>query len=502
MTKYVRRNAWNEGGTLEKNKDLYWYAKAVGKMMESNLSDKTSWWFYAAIHGIAPNTWKGITQYPSVKSHYDHLPADAGNYKDQCQHATWYFIPWHRGYLIAIERLLRKAIKSMKGPYDKWALPYWNYFGGEKEKVMPPAFTARKFYDKEAKAEKDNPLYVERRWYKGGKIVMPIGDGKWDMNAKCQESKIFEGSVLNGKYGGVKTGFHHKFDYDNRGTLEDNPHNFGHYYVGGRTGLMGVPDTAALDPIFYLHHCQIDRMWAEWNENEEHSNPKDPVWINGPDQKFRMPLSKTKDYIFTPGSVGNYHKLDYTFEELGKVESVSPFVFLSNRLKTLGVSSDPQVLENIGTVESSPELVGSNTGAVSIKDSEIQTSVSLHAPSWKTVAKSFELISAENVPDRIYLKLENVTGTNDGNMLHVFVNGTQVGASPLFGLSAASKDDGHHAGSGLSISYEITELADALHINDELPGQEQFQVKVRTDFALSDEDPIHIGRVSIYREKQ
>ncbi|MGI8744754.1 MAG: tyrosinase family protein [Bryobacteraceae bacterium] len=42
--------------------------------------------------------------------------------------------------------------------------------------------------------------------------------------------------------------------------LENNPHNQVHNYVGGPNteGLMGDPGLAALDPIFYLHHADIE----------------------------------------------------------------------------------------------------------------------------------------------------------------------------------------------------------------------------------------------------
>jgi tyrosinase len=36
---------------------------------------------------------------------------------------------------------------------------------------------------------------------------------------------------------------------------------------------MSDPGIAALDPIFYLHHCNIDRMWAVWNGGGK-ANPK------------------------------------------------------------------------------------------------------------------------------------------------------------------------------------------------------------------------------------
>ena len=53
-----------------------------------------------------------------------------------------------------------------------------------------------------------------------------------------------------------------------RQPLESNPHNQVHVDVGGDSpdgriwGLMSDPGLAALDPIFYMHHSNIDRMWA------------------------------------------------------------------------------------------------------------------------------------------------------------------------------------------------------------------------------------------------
>ena len=46
-----------------------------------------------------------------------------------------------------------------------------------------------------------------------------------------------------------------------------------HVLVGGSDpnsnlpGLMSDPDTAGLDPIFWLHHANIDRLWEVWRQN-------------------------------------------------------------------------------------------------------------------------------------------------------------------------------------------------------------------------------------------
>jgi tyrosinase len=45
---------------------------------------------------------------------------------------------------------------------------------------------------------------------------------------------------------------------------------------------MSDPDTAALDPIFWLHHCNIDRMWEHWLAlGGGRSNPTtNDTWMN------------------------------------------------------------------------------------------------------------------------------------------------------------------------------------------------------------------------------
>ncbi len=48
------------------------------------------------------------------------------------------------------------------------------------------------------------------------------------------------------------------------GALERQVHDAVHGLIGGSTGLMVRPETAAQDPIFWLHHANIDRLWERW----------------------------------------------------------------------------------------------------------------------------------------------------------------------------------------------------------------------------------------------
>ena len=59
-------------------------------------------------------------------------PQDEGC-QNQCQHISWFFLPWHRMYLFFFESICRSIIQ---GPPDvpdaikaTWALPYWDTTG-------------------------------------------------------------------------------------------------------------------------------------------------------------------------------------------------------------------------------------------------------------------------------------------------------------------------------------------------------------------------------------
>src|SRR6478609_8049682 len=97
---HTRGNAWNRGGDFA-NPDLLWYAKGVRAMQARALDDPASWWFFAAIHGqyVSRHTFPGWGSLPSVQP-IPTVPLPAANvskkFWDQCQHQSWFFLPWHR----------------------------------------------------------------------------------------------------------------------------------------------------------------------------------------------------------------------------------------------------------------------------------------------------------------------------------------------------------------------------------------------------------------------
>ncbi|HEY0460267.1 MAG TPA: tyrosinase family protein [Pyrinomonadaceae bacterium] len=514
MSSFTRNNAWNNGGTFD-NQDLLWYAKGVGVMMTRGLDDQNSWWFFAAIHGeyvTASNppgfpNWADIPAPPKVPT----APLPAQNiqdlYWDQCQHQSWFFPPWHRGYLIALEAQIRAAIVSLEGPAD-WALPYWNYFGPNNQYEIPPAFTAQTLPDGSA-----NPLYVLARYGPNGNgnIFIPIPP----VSEKCENNTLYTGSNSATRppgFGGPKTGFSHSGGVS--GNLESNPHNQVHVDVGGSPpnnaqiwGLMSDPGIAALDPIFYLHHSNIDRLWAAWNDNSN-NNPNDPNWLNGPvavgEREFAMPMPDGSSWVYTPADVDSLGQLDYTYDDLSVAVTVNPAAKLTQRLTMLGAAPEEAKVAAGGEdmdAEENAELVGANETPLQIKSSGARTTVLLDTGVQNKVSASLAVASEAALPDQVYLQLENVRGNMDAFKLTVSVNQQNAGTIALFGLRRASQPDGGHGGEGLTFILDITPIIDNLFINNNLDA-DSLDVRIVPNQAVPDSAEITVGRVSVYRQGQ
>ena len=54
-------------------------------------------------------------------------------------------------------------------------------------------------------------------------------------------------------------------------------HNTGHNYIGGHMSTGASPN----DPIFWLHHCYIDRLWAHWQDNVNGGFPDEVTDLRG-----------------------------------------------------------------------------------------------------------------------------------------------------------------------------------------------------------------------------
>jgi hypothetical protein len=184
-------------------------------------SDPTGWAYQANIHGANPPL----------------QPA-----WNTCRHDLLFFLSWHRMYLYFFERILRAASGSLS-----FALPYWNYFDPTARQI-PLAYRIP--------ANATNPLYESNR-----SLTMNTG-------GSLPFSAVNHAAALS----------YVPFNSFSP-SLQGTPHNDVHTTVGG--GMTSFV-SAGLDPVFWLHHCNIDRLWNRWiSQGGGRTNPvSDSSWMN------------------------------------------------------------------------------------------------------------------------------------------------------------------------------------------------------------------------------
>ncbi|KIO48229.1 tyrosinase family protein [Nitrosospira sp. NpAV] len=143
-------------------------------------------------------------------------------------HSNPRFLPWHRIYLIRMEELLKMVDPTVCIPYWKssedQSFPSWLVGFTPTVNLMSGPHTVTRNIGAFATL----PTTAD--------VTAVTGNGTFNPFASALE--------------GI--------------------HNSGHVWVGGSMG--GIP-TAPTDPVFWMHHAEIDRIWAEWQVANPGQNP-------------------------------------------------------------------------------------------------------------------------------------------------------------------------------------------------------------------------------------
>ncbi|MGF1550795.1 MAG: tyrosinase family protein [Sphingomonadaceae bacterium] len=428
MSARVRRSVWSLG---EGDETLLWYRRAVAELIRRPIEDPTSWRYLAGVHG-----------YPDGR-----IPGWARDWWDQCQHQSWFFLPWHRGYLAHFEAIVADAVAGLAGPAD-WALPYWDY--SEPLSANPAARRMpAEFLDRQVNGS-PNALWAPRARSTNG----DFGLEDWMVSLDALRFANFTDAAVNriSGFGGPVTGFH--AGGGDNGALESLPHNLLHVQIGGRNGYMSFPDTAALDPIFWIHHCNIDRLWEVWrNQGPRFRVPAAPQWLSG--VVFQLRQADGGVYRFTSEDMLDTTDILHGYRYDGVPVAGRP------------PAEEFAMAEEMMADSRRLELAGASEGPVRLEGDVTRAQVTL-APRMDSFSFTE---SALPTPEHVYLRLENITGSGAPGDFKVYIDmpgdaeePRMIGVMTTFGLERASRPDSGHG--GMSEVFEITEHAERLGITE------------------------------------
>lgn len=168
----------------------------------------------------------------------------ANLHQGYCSHCNWFFLPWHRPYIGYFEWLIQTYTKT-----PNFALPYWNWTNNP---TIPAIFFTGALNDTTRQAGPTSQL--SSSWVGSSVMNNIIGTQDFQAFASAKASNQF-----------VSAGY---------GALESTPHNNVHNWIGGDMENYLSP----LDPLFWVHHGNIDRLWVVWNN--KYANTTDSTWLN------------------------------------------------------------------------------------------------------------------------------------------------------------------------------------------------------------------------------
>lgn len=146
------------------------------------------------------------------------------------------FLPWHRAYLWWLEQALQDQVEGA-------ALPWWDWTS---VREVPPAYTADTFDGQ------GNPLERYRI-----RIAETVNNPRIDRETRRNPGQA--GRLPSSA--DVADLLDNEPDFASFSDTLQRYHDGVHVWVGGD---MSDPTTAGFDPIFYAHHCMIDRIWYLW----------------------------------------------------------------------------------------------------------------------------------------------------------------------------------------------------------------------------------------------
>lgn len=199
------------------------------------------------------------------------------------------FLPWHRQFLMELEGELRAVDPDVSIPYWDWSADaadptgsvIWSddFMGGDGVRsdewrvATGPFAHTNGHWPVPDHGEEGLPGPGLKRMF--GVVLQPSSLPTREDVALARAETFYDTPPYSP--GPFTTGFRNRIEGfvtqrgDSRVTTRGSQlHNRVHVWVGGNMLLMTSPD----DPVFFLHHCFIDKVWADWQERQQADNPE------------------------------------------------------------------------------------------------------------------------------------------------------------------------------------------------------------------------------------
>eukprot|EP01060_Flectonema_neradi_P009550 TRINITY_DN167_c0_g1_i1.p2 TRINITY_DN167_c0_g1~~TRINITY_DN167_c0_g1_i1.p2 ORF type:complete len:582 (+),score=135.94 TRINITY_DN167_c0_g1_i1:1589-3334(+) len=180
---------------------------------------------------------------------YDKLTAmhvNAGIYMNQNNK----FLPWNRAHILGWENMLR----SLGGEYECITVPYWDSEKDAENEPLSPVFSSTTFGSWGA---------VETDPATRGCVTDGLA-ATWDDNIfyPCVTRDFPAGYTFTGQPGVVSMIIDHPIYNNFRPSIEMGQNAAVHSALGGTMATFAASE----DPLYFVHHCNVDRLYALWQD--------------------------------------------------------------------------------------------------------------------------------------------------------------------------------------------------------------------------------------------
>lgn len=338
-----------------------------------------------------------VKNYAKAVDLMKHMPKDdprnwiqqANIHNNFCPHSNWWFLPWHRAYLYYFENICRDVLQDAT-----FCLPYWDWTRLPK---IPDPFL-----------DSQSPLWDNGR-AKNGNVQL----GSEIVGSKVLTDIVDSGALID--LFSSPTTTDEQREVATAGTLEFTPHNGVHSTILGDMGTFLSP----LDPIFWLHHCNVDRIWASWSNLNSNLAPTANLWKNHSLIRFYDSGSKQQVSPVAADTLDatKYRALYDHYETRGG----GPFVAAAAPLKSALLGLEGKLADAKGVNEfQMSALVGRDISLGTAKQVQVPVSPNFGA----FITKAMRSSTTEGVRTAAtYLQIEKVPQpSNPSTAFRVFLN--------------------------------------------------------------------------------